>query len=588
MASDESSNPPGFHYTSISHNTNEIRLLRVLRDPGHFQNDHLVQCNIIHTSLNSAPDYQALSYTWGEEVAHPPFILLEGRKFPVRPNLHSALAQLKSGHLVPEFLWVDGICINQNDVEEKNSQVCKMKDIFQRASQVIVWLGSSNFDSGAAFTLLHSLNTCQSSSNKIREIIQDPNRAYEWKALINLFQRSYWRRVWVIQEVQVAKSTVVLCGDESIELSSLLCIQSMLWNEHAAPLINLAHSNTWLRNLHFWIRGRGARGLDQHPQAPPGDLFRTLLFHRLKEATDPRDKIYSLLGLTSARNDIEIDYRSDVRQVYIDTAAYIIHTSGKLDILWAAPPHQDRFNLPSWVPDWSIDEEKQAGLAWGLQETKLEYIYHASGKTKADAVVNREGILFTKGLITSSVAQLGGVTHVRHSRDIQQTVASVNEWRTLMETHQGNGLSCLEAFARTLCCDRVKFEGDRHGTLQEKLLALMATISQLKTVAQVKALKDSTEKEYVSIKAEIEGIAQQIFRRRFVLSSSGTMGLAPEEAQVGDLICILLGCSVPVVLRATGCYFIYIGDVYLDGYMSGRAVAEGNDGKLSFQDFVIL
>ena len=579
-----------FQYTALSSATSEIRLLQLSSSAHPYQEDSLIQGTIHQFSLNSAPAYQALSYTWGKESAHPPFILLDGCEFSVRPNLQSALCQIRSLHsAAPGYLWIDAICINQDDTEEKNSQVSLMKAIFQHAERVIVWLGPADFFSDDAFKLLHLLEVSQSSSQQVEEIINDPDRAGEWKALVDLFRRPYWRRVWVIQEVQVARRITVFCGHDEIEWNGLLGIQRMLWDEHAASLIALAHSATWLRSLHYWIRGRGARGLDHLPLSPRGDLFRTLLFHRLKEATDPRDKVYSLLGLTSVSGEITVDYRREVRQVYIDAVTYVIRTSGKLDVLWAVPPNRDRFGLPSWVSDWSIDEDLQADVAWGLQEPKLEYVYHASGSTIAEATIRaEEGILTAKGVLVATIAQLGKATQMTHSRDIQQAIVAVHQWRRLVEENQGDDEAHLETFARTLRCDRVKLEdGDNHETLSEKLLAILMTIKELKSKMQIKELKESTERKDIHTKAEVEGIAQQIFKRKVFLSFSGSMGLAPEEALAGDLICVLLGCSVPVVLRAIGSHYVHIGDVYLDGYMSGRAVEEEDGRRLDFRDFEI-
>jgi hypothetical protein len=464
-----------------------------------------------------------------------------------------------------------------------------MKSIFQNASRVVVWLGPSNFISSDAFALLHSLETYQSSHDAVHKIIQDPNRNKEWRALINLFKRSYWRRVWVVQEVQVARTITLLCGDDSIEWSSLLKILGMLWDEHAAALITLAQSTSLLRNLQYWIRRRGARGLDKVPLSPQCDLFRTLLFHRLKQSTHPRDKIYGLLGLSNASGEIEVDYRQDVRQVYIDTVSYVIRSTGTLDVLWAVPPNRDGFNLPSWVPDWSVDEKMQAELAWGLQESKLEYIYHASGKTRAEATVDSgKGTLVARGIVVTSVKYRGGVAHMTHSRDIRQAVVAVHEWRRLVNDRVGDDADLTETFMTTLRCGRVKLdEGDPYESLRRKTLAILQTIEELKTEAQIKALNHSMDNYKIRVNAEIEDLAQLIFKRRFILSPGGIMGLAPEEAQVGDLVCVLLGCSIPVVLRAIGKRFRYIGDVHLHGYMSGRAVAEGNEGDLNIKDFEI-
>lgn len=111
-----------------------------------------LECTFETVHLASAPPYEALSYTWGEEAASVR-ILLNGKEFLVRRNLADALAALRISE--PRVLWVDALCINQQDTAERNHQVGMMAGIFRRAERVLVWLGrpSSGWDSSVAGAL---------------------------------------------------------------------------------------------------------------------------------------------------------------------------------------------------------------------------------------------------------------------------------------------------------------------------------------------------------------------------------------------------------------------------------------------------
>ncbi|KAH8906655.1 hypothetical protein BR93DRAFT_958839 [Coniochaeta sp. PMI_546] len=130
----------------------EIRLLRLLPSSTKWSK---IQCSLEPTTLRSDPDYKALSYTWGQE---PPrhTIICDGKPFPVRPNLYSALRRLRRA-TQPLTLWIDAICINQEDLDEKKSQIPLMSDIYYQAERVIIWLGERANGSDKAMALLNRL-----------------------------------------------------------------------------------------------------------------------------------------------------------------------------------------------------------------------------------------------------------------------------------------------------------------------------------------------------------------------------------------------------------------------------------------------
>ena len=98
-----------------------------------------IRCTLFNASLKGAPDYRALSYTWGDSKLTS-LIWVNGDKIEVTGNLLAALKCLRfeSSSLT---LWIDAICIDQSNVHERNEQVRRMRDIFEQALEVFVWLG---------------------------------------------------------------------------------------------------------------------------------------------------------------------------------------------------------------------------------------------------------------------------------------------------------------------------------------------------------------------------------------------------------------------------------------------------------------
>lgn len=140
-------------YGSLRSSSTQIRLLRLLpfrktedETPGPWHDCANIECDLVTVDLERAPDYEALSYTWGEP-APTTQVAANGEMVPVRPNLTYALAALRSSE--PRLLWIDALCINQDDVQERSHQVRLMGEIYRRAKRVLVWLGrpGSQWDS---------------------------------------------------------------------------------------------------------------------------------------------------------------------------------------------------------------------------------------------------------------------------------------------------------------------------------------------------------------------------------------------------------------------------------------------------------
>ncbi|OCL08630.1 HET-domain-containing protein, partial [Glonium stellatum] len=180
------------HYQDLEEGS--FRLLLFLDDSG-------LSCNLQAYKLDEAPRYIALSYTWGRASYQKGrsslltySITLNGEHREVQQNLHDALRHL--GRLVRErqcLFWVDAICINQEDVNERNAQVKKMKDIYEYADRIYAWLGMHNDEIDAVLATVTKSHAGFPINNASQAWIA-------WDGIAEMFNQSYWHRVWIYQE----------------------------------------------------------------------------------------------------------------------------------------------------------------------------------------------------------------------------------------------------------------------------------------------------------------------------------------------------------------------------------------------------
>jgi hypothetical protein len=188
----------------------EIRVLAILPS---FKKLSTIKCKLVKVDLNLLDEapfvfYEALSYTWGD-MTITESITLNNHAIQVTRNLAAVLRRLR-GRTRKRYLWVDAICINQADILERKSQVMKMKMIYEKSMQVLVWLGEEAGGSGAAMDLIDKMTDADTPDEWVRASLERPEDLWQWQALGHLFARPYWRRVWIRQEVAVAADIYVL------------------------------------------------------------------------------------------------------------------------------------------------------------------------------------------------------------------------------------------------------------------------------------------------------------------------------------------------------------------------------------------
>jgi hypothetical protein len=185
---------------------------------------------LVEPELTSSLQYEALSYVW-DQLPERKHIICNDTPFPVTGNLHAALRRLRRPN-ESRVLWIDQICIDQENIPERNQQVLIMRDIYRGAEKVLIWLGEEKNDSDLAInfigtvvdviqalppgTLLTSINITDYGLPPY-----DPYPDRRWSALGNLLRRPWFQRVWVVQECVMAKDAVVLCGGRELQWSAL-------------------------------------------------------------------------------------------------------------------------------------------------------------------------------------------------------------------------------------------------------------------------------------------------------------------------------------------------------------------------------
>ncbi|KAH8749777.1 heterokaryon incompatibility protein-domain-containing protein, partial [Hyaloscypha sp. PMI_1271] len=205
----------------------EIRLLTL--HPG-TRNDE-IKCSLHVVSLFNCPAYEALSYAWGDPTPTRYDILLNEKTFSLARNLSRALPCLRST-TEPRTIWIDAICIDQTNLEERGSQVMIMRNIFSRAHRVVVWLGGytepDDFSpQGLLWDLMQRENPLESLARAglvvrhFSELLDEiPSR--ERIAISRFLARPFFRRLWILQEIAVATEVVAMVGTVAFNWNSLI------------------------------------------------------------------------------------------------------------------------------------------------------------------------------------------------------------------------------------------------------------------------------------------------------------------------------------------------------------------------------
>jgi hypothetical protein len=295
-------------------------------------------------------------------------------------NLEKALQNFKS-LTTPRTLWADAICINQSNMKERTHQVELMAKIYESASKVLIWLSSSSTESQTAFAFIRNLKNIPVREYRQRMEESHDYYAISFQALCKLLKRGWFKRMWAVQEFVLGRDPHIICGKDELDWSSFYQLgwkdnnfrEGCLEKNYSSPLI--AH---FQKAQEYWsivsTRQKLLQLRDFH------HLHYLLHATTYFAATDPRDRIYALLGLgdLTCLQNIMPDYTLSKGEVYIKVVKYIINTDKSRNILaFQASPRSLNISplevpdvndlglwapifddLPSWVPDFAVSHSK--------------------------------------------------------------------------------------------------------------------------------------------------------------------------------------------------------------------------------------
>lgn len=422
-----------------------IRLLEINLDEHNLENrdksysdgysKDIIVCSLHVADLDDRETptlYDALSYTWGNPFsifrskedaeksnalyATKAPIMCNGMVLYIGRNLYEALLSIRmtrrvkaplsilspllgSGPMVKKFIWIDAICIDQENLIEQNSQVQIMDRIYKAADTVHIWLGPQDDFSMDASKVIDVLERAPSGSLERLELSSDLHslqsqelgiaqiKPTNWHCLFAFLERRWFRRAWIVQEVTFSKFALLNVGSVYFPWSKLVSATqslrgsialSTIWNNGVRMSSRSTTSQTPMyldtsvisssqileinpvAIIHVLANTRASHGLQdplfQYFEFPKlVSPLEILTRFRASQCQNPRDRVYAFLSLWPGLNKLSVDYSRTVAQVFTDAAWAILKSSGNLSLL----SHVTKQNgtrtpgLPSWVPDWS-------------------------------------------------------------------------------------------------------------------------------------------------------------------------------------------------------------------------------------------
>lgn len=647
-----------FTYTPLRRDIVEIRLVR-FSSTGNSTCD--VSLELRHASIDKT-DFSALSYVWGD-VQNPVEILINGSSFKIGQNLFSALRQLfENGTRC--WLWIDALCIQQSDQEEKTYQVGQMRAIFRQAEHVFSWLGpgTSSTDKAMEFAsrigpraltfghdpeafdipleelrslFNHGKELCKTQSLSehgakkldlamfIHDIMFWPDlRGHATRqgqggddddlvtGIQTLMNREYWQRIWINQEIALAREVTLICGTKTVLLDHLEAAFSVVdqcnrlhryINSETRDFAKGLSSNFWV-NLPLETRrrfhGRGSIRLSRllYTDVVPSDC-------PLYAASDPRDLVFGLLGIITDNDalQLQVDYHLTIAEVFTAVTRAFISNRDKdkysYHLDYCVPREESTRNiLPSWVPDWqelgklgaTKPEMNRNGFFNATDNISIPILTHSKNDDLL-GILRRAGCrvdiitdvmqpyqpLPMKGDIQNRKDWLSGIMAFLGLGPVTGSGEDYM-WRTILSQGWYNRInpSINEDVAMLV---RMIMRG--HSIDVNLLKPIQREFIDNLEHPRLKEQNLSARLDQFAYATQMIQMLQMrgyyITRRRTLFKTmKGMLGLGHLAIKPGDVVTLLWGLPSPIILRPrndSGCDgFTFVGDAYVDQIMHGE------------------
>ncbi|KAE9380800.1 hypothetical protein N431DRAFT_477671 [Stipitochalara longipes BDJ] len=465
----------------------------------------------------------ALPYPTSGDLMSENIQYSDGRVLKVTANLSLLLSKFRTFNS-NQLLWIDAICINQDDMDERSQQVQLMGEIYKKAAQVLMWIGDQTTYTADAIPVIQRLATLlvtfkvnpeeaardlqpyaeeQELELSTKEWIAGIQMEPSWSAVIDILSRPYFDRLWIIQEIVLPSRAMVICGGHRIEwkilYESTMCLQilhsisvlSSAAQEAQVYLLRRLHMISFLGQLTFRVFAHS--------------MFEILILFPYAKVTDPRDYIYGYLGILddqSLAHNIQVDYSKTVEEVFHNATTNIIllgQDISSFEYQSFEPSSRPRPLMPSWARDWGAVETR-------VRPREIPQIDDLLGN---EQVLEVEGEFLTiQGLILDSIERVSGNFH---EANVGRIV--VQAFVDHLSGFSGMTLENVEAAARrTFQCFDSKSKSKVLPFLEKSFFTLLAS-SLLGEGGLIPA--GSSQNPEVNLLAEISQALQKLFPDEF-------------------------------------------------------------------------
>ncbi|PQE30453.1 heterokaryon incompatibility -domain-containing protein [Rutstroemia sp. NJR-2017a WRK4] len=578
-------------------------------------------CSIVHKSLDEKFDYEAISYTWGSpDLMHK--IRVEDCQLAVTGNAFDIIRG-RAFFLKRKLVWIDAICINQkDDGPEKSEQIGLMREIYQQASWVIVWLGSAP-DAREAMRfishLYHKINMYNNSDEELKKILNIGSNSPGWPAFF-----------WIIQEVAVATNLYISYGGESLGWDSFISVIRGLYRKGMGSVFVLTEMNQMPQKLPTVGKDQVntiAYIRDQVSNKKPLRLDFLLQLSQKSQATIPKDKIFAIRAMADEHSKQAITsqhYNLDDKDVYILVSRYLLSLDDPFKLLSQAGigNRRETADLPSWVVDWSISTSSIP--FW--QDPSSPLRYQASGSSNPDVrTVPELNSIFIIGYTIDEIEDLAPVFDLAKTYQNLGPMAPLAPAMAIFKasceftglnltgqaqdkTYAPSNQPLQEAFWRTLIGDRLVDGIDIVSPAPEIYASYFASFSRLAHMWDLLGPDWSLNADILQVIQEIypdcdpeEVAIQRILEdgkmmgkfsrawsscwsgRRLAWTRNGRLAMVPPLTKKGDIVAVLLGAQSCFVTRGDRGAHRLVGEAYVHGIMNGEAMK----GDLKTETFVI-
>jgi hypothetical protein len=576
-----------------------------------------IQFRLETFSIYEAPEYEALSYAWGNAPEEEESVC-NGAGFRISRTLgqalravftHSGSGSGSSGS--SGWIWVDAICINQTDAVEKAHQVAGMGEVYSCADRVLVWLGVAADRSDLACDLLPEL------TKKIWELKDEDEKGggwrplsmdelashgfpppddLLWRATFLLYSRAWFQRLWIVQEVVLARRCVFLCGTRQLEWHDLVNFaiatsKSVFVSEIAGLHVREMGEDQSARSVNGIRLIRCAclmqAGLEE-PGREVSGINSAMSVMQSQGAAVKVDYVYGVRSMVpeAMREKLVVDYSDEVKQNY----GLVYANFFRLCLQWVRdwpslhfPPKAVEADIPSWCPPW--------GSGWN--EAFLPVVDCSAGRPTAESFLSSfnelsstttdddgNGILRIAGLSVDTFRETVRLKPVfgedGKGLEARQTLEFLKECLAYIP-------DCADGRQRLLgvligeCgwLETAHFAGRPEGDLLDSLMAFLEHLAHEQETSSVPLNLDTAE--YV--------LGQHRFWRKYLgrttmrwegrslgVTANGRIALVPRDTKPGDTVCVFLGATLPQVLsrHPDGAHWKYIGPSIVAGIMNGE------------------